>query len=241
VPNLPWPYNTVFSLTTVATALGSAVVNVWNFEASEALESSLVNDEVAQGESGDLVDEWLATMKAPWLATHPNDYVINLVTCQVVERPGNFRHRLTPSERPLGSANSGTVSGIVEEAFAAAVVRWRTPQAGKSHRGRTYIGPIVQPWMTDGRLAAAGITAVTAFGTAMNNAYGGGGLPTRPYRLTVYSRPYNNGEYQYATRKTGSLTVVTPPDYAGNSTNVTTFSVDPILRVQRRRELGVGA
>jgi hypothetical protein len=241
MPNLPWQYNTVFSLTVVATALGSAVVNVWNFEASEALESSIINDEVAVAESGELVDDWIATQKTPWLAAHQSEYVINLVTCQVVERPGNFRHRLTPSERPLGSANAGTVSGTVEEAFASAVIRWRTPQAGKSHRGRTYLGPLPVTWMTDGRLATAAITNITAFGTSMNNTYGGGGLPTRPYRLTVYSRPYNNGEYQYATRKTGSLTVVTPPDYAGNSTNVTTFSLDPIIRVQRRRELGVGA
>ena len=75
----------------------------------------------------------------------------------------------------------------------------------------------------------------------MVNRYTGAGASAGKWNLTIYSRPYNQGEYQYTVRDSTGLRVVSPPDYAGNSTFVTVGAVDNIGRVQRRREIGVGS
>jgi hypothetical protein len=59
--------------------------------------------------------------------------------------------------------------------------------------------------------------------------------------LTVYSRPYNHLDYGYVTGSGPNRVFFYPPDYAGNSTNIIGYSVDSILRSQRRREIGVGS
>jgi hypothetical protein len=61
------------------------------------------------------------------------------------------------------------------------------------------------------------------------------------WNLTIYSRPYDNPHGDYVKRVGGTLTVVSKPDYAGNSNFVIAHSVDGILRSQRRRQVGVGA
>jgi hypothetical protein len=240
MPNLPWQHNTIVQLSLVGEALANQIVNVFHFQLSEVRESGMVNDEEAITESGEIADHWISNMKSAWLAVHADEYILRMVTAQVVERPGNFRHRLSPVERPQTTANVGTNAGAVGSLAASAVLRWRTPQAGKSHRGRTYVGPLTTPWQTDGKLATVAVTALQNFQTTWLNMYRQGGTTTVEWVHTIYSRPYNTGEYEYASRKTGRLAVVSPPDYAGNATNVTTGSVDPVLRVQRRRELGVG-
>lgn len=241
MPNLPWPKRTLFQLSLTGIMLGQQVVNVHTFEASSITEALLLNDGLAQTESGKIADDWLTNCKTAYLATKPADYLLDRVACQVLERPGTFRHKLTPTERVNISPRVGTATGTCEDLQACAVIRWRTPNAGKSHRGRSYVGPIVREWVLDGRLAGLGITAITAYADAMKNRYTGAGSAADDWPMTIYSRPYNAGEYQYATRKTGSLTVVTPPDYAGDSTFVTDYALDTIIRVQRRRQIGVGA
>ena len=70
------------------------------------------------------------------------------------------------------------------------------------------------------------------------NALAGSNLA---FRLTIYSRPYNHLEYGYATGHNPSRTWYYPPDYDGDSTNVIAGTVDPTIRTQRRRQLGVGS
>lgn len=241
MPNLPWTHRTINEMTIIGTALGSQIVNTHHFEASAVEEGTYTSDAVALAGSTTLADFWISNLKSVWLTCHPADYVITMVKCQVVERPGTFRHRLTPIERPQTGAGTGTGGGTAEELVASANIKWRTHIAGKRFRSRNYIGPVPTGWMSDGRLILAAVTAYTAYITPVLTNWGSATVPAVTQALTVYSRPYNMGEYQYATRKTGSLTVETPPDYAGNSTNVTTGTVDPVIRSQRRRQLGVGA
>jgi hypothetical protein len=241
VPNLPWTHRTLFQMTLIATCDLAQIVNTHHFEASQVEETSFSTDQLAIDSGGALADDWVTNMKTSWLATHTSDYVLQVVKVQVVERPANFRHKLTPIERPLSTANVGTVGLPSDAGQVAAVVKWRTPQAGKSHRGRTYVGPLSSAAMSNGLLSGTVITNLNAWHAAMLARYSPTGTMGTRWNLTVYSRPYNSGEYQYATRKTGTLTVVTPPDYAGNSTNITAAALDTVLRTQRRREFGVGA
>lgn len=242
MPNLPWTHRTVVQLSILATCHGAQIVNTHHFEASSVMEATFLNDELVQNEVNDLVNHWLTTAKNPYLNGHGAEFVVNRVVGQCVERPGNFRHRLTPIETtPTGQTNGDGTLGAIEVTTTSAIIRWRTPIAGKSHRGRTYYGPLAANQVSDGRLSSSGTTNITLYTTALMGLWGPTGTQSSDFRLTVYSRPYNSGEYQYTTRRTGSLTVVTPPDYAGNSTNITSYSIDPTLRVQRRRELGVGS
>jgi hypothetical protein len=241
VPNPIWTRRSLFQLTLIGLCDTVQVVNVHHFEASTALEATFTNDSVAQGYAGTLADHWLTNAKDTYLGCHTTDYTLQMVKCQVLERPGNFRHKLTSIERPQTTANVGTSGSVSSVGQVAATIRWRTPVAGKSHRGRSYIGPITPDWMSNGSLTAPGVTAVNAYAQDMIALYGVAGTYAGNLVLTVYSRPYNTGEYQYTSRKTGTLAIVTPLEYAGNSTNVTAAMVDTVLRTQRRRELGVGA
>jgi len=241
MPNLPWTHRTTYQMTLIALCDTVQIVNVFAYEVSTLIETSLSSDQLAIDQGGLLADDWISNLKTSWLAFHPSDYTLQMVKVQCVERPANFRHRLSPIERSLTTANVGTQPQGSDVGAVAAIIKWRTPQAGKSHRGRSYVGPIGSNWHVNGALHATGVTTISAFGSAMIARYAVGGTKATDWVLTIYSRPYNSGEYQYATRKTGTLTVVTPPDYAGNSTNVTAFQLDPNLRIQRRRELGVGS
>jgi hypothetical protein len=241
MPNLPWPHRTIFQITILGRCEGQSIVNTLHFEATAVQEALYLDDALAQADAGALVDDWLANMMTPWRAVHGNSYTVAQVNCQVLERPGTFRHKLTTVERPLSSANAGTINEALGRNLTASVVtRWRTPVAGKSHRGRMYIGPIPADLVSSGTMSGSTFTTYKAFGDAQVARYVGTASPASKWQQTIYSRPYNEGEYQYATRNGGPLHVVTPPDYAGNSTNVTTAVTDNIFRVQRRREIGVG-
>jgi hypothetical protein len=241
MPDLPWAHKSMFQMTLLGSALGSLIVNVINYEASTVEEATFVNDGVAQTSGSALASDWQTNMLSTWLACHPTEYKLNTIKVQVVERPGLFRHKLTPTEITLTTGNSGSAGATTESLTNSAVVKWRTPQAGKSTRGRVYIGPIGEGWIADGRLNSTGLTPLNAWAAAQLTRYTGAGASAVRWHMAIYSRPYNMGEYQYASRKTGTLAVVTPPDYAGNSTFVTAQAVDGIVRVQRRREVGVGA
>jgi hypothetical protein len=243
MPDLPWPARTLFEMSLIGVCDGQQIVNIHHFEATTLLQTAIPGDQDKVDAAGVLADHWLTNAKTAYLNVHATDYQLLLVKCQPIEATGVFRHKLTAAERPLSTANVGTVAGGSDALQSAAVVRWRTPQAGKTHRGRTYIGPLTASWIASGQLSAGGTTPINSWKDLMITLYGAGAIPgsNLNQRLTIYSKPYNSGEYQYATRKTGSLTVVTPPDYAGNSTNVTVGNLDPIVRTQRRREVGVGS
>jgi hypothetical protein len=241
MPNLPWTHNTVCSLTLIGVASTSQIVNVFHFEASGVKEATFIDDNERVDWANDLADDFVTNMKAPWLTVHSSDYTLQMVRTQVLEVEGAFRHKLTAIERAQTTLNVGTAGAAADDPILCFVTKWRTPIAGKSHRGRSYIGPLTPTWVSAGRLSTPGNTAATNFVASFIGRYAVTGSQAASQIATVYSRPYNSGEYQYATRKTGTLTVVTPPDYAGNSTNITAGTVDTILRVQRRREIGVGS
>lgn len=242
MPNLPWTHRTLYQLTVSGLCFGQQIVNTFHFEADATYDLLNVTDSSKQADSQLLALDWITNCKTVYLAQLGIDYTMTMVTCQVLETNGQWRHRLTPMENAQASSpgtNSG--DGNIESLANAAVIRWRTPVAGKSHRGRCYIGPLGNSATSDGRLVSTQVTKLTAFKDAMVNRYTGAGASAGKWNMTVYSRPYNSGEYQYTVRDSTGLRVVTPPDYAGNSTFVTVGAIDSIARVQRRREIGVGS
>lgn len=238
-----WGFKTICQLSIIGTAFGVQVVNVHHFEASADDEADFTNDQVAQAAGLTLLNGWVTGVKDEYLGCVSTDYTMVSLRAQILERPGLVEHRLTPSEVPTsGTGTGGQALGTAEDAVVSGVIRWRTPQAGKSHRGRNYMGPLAQAWRENGRLSSAAVTALTAYKEAMVTAYGQTSpIPRTSWCLTVYSRPYNEGEYGYVKGTGASRVMFFPPDYNGNSTNVTDGAIDPILRTQRRRQIGVGA
>lgn len=241
MPNPPWTHRTIFQLSVIGNHSGAQVVNVHHFEASGVQEGTLLTDELAVAAGASLASAWGGAYKTAFLACHDVGYTINTIRCQVIERPGNWRHRLSPTETTLTTGNVGTITPEAENTTTSAVIRWRSTLAGKRFRARSYIGPITDASSANGRLATGITTALNAYITQMLQGFGSATVPAVSTALTVYSRPYNEGEYGYPRGQNPNRTFYYPPEYAGNSTNVATGSVDPVLRVQRRREVGVGS
>jgi hypothetical protein len=243
-----WAQRTIAQLSLLGSAEGQQIVNVYHFQATVAGEALMISDSVAQTMATTLATDWLTACKVQWLQNHPAGYSLNQVTAQVLERPGNVDHRLVATITTTGLPSPGTMpnSTPIDDLTTCAVIRWRTPIAGRSHRGRTYIGPVTDAWSSQGRIATPGGESYTfpqrlAQHIADMLAFAGPAGSDTAWNHTIYSRPYNNPHGDYVKRVGGVLTVVSKPDYAGNATNVTSGAYDDILRTQRRRELGVGS
>lgn len=242
-----WTPNTLVQLSLIGACQGQAIVNVHHFEASGGTEATLLSDTLAQTFAGNLAADWATNLKTAWLNAHPQDYSLTRVQVQVLERPGNVNHRLVPQDYTTGLPGAGTIAFNSGDLSSAAVLKWKSVTAGRSHRGRSYVGPINNGNIVGGVVQAGWKTFLDAYVTAMINRYTGAGAGAAAgYVFTIYSRPYSNTgvatpEYQYTRRGPTGITVVTPPDYAGQSSFVVSGSTDTTARTQRRRELGVGS
>lgn len=243
----PWTPNTLTQLTLVGACQGQAIVNVHHFEASAGTEATLLNDGLAQTYAANLAADWAGNLLTPWRNCHTQDYSLVRLQVQVLERPGNVNHRLVPQDYTTGLPQPGLIAFNSGDMSTAAVLKWKSVTAGRSHRGRTYVGPINNGNVVGGVVQAGWKTPLDAYVTAMINRYTGlGAGAAAGYVLTIYSRPYSNTgvptpEYQYTRRGPTGITVVTPGDYAGQSSFVISGSTDTTARTQRRRELGVGS
>lgn len=241
-----WSHNTMAELVLIGIGGGSAqIVNVHCFEASAVEEALFLNDGLANTSAIALRDDWIANLKPTWLACHngaADGYALGTVGVQIVERPGLVSHRLGRQDSILTSGNLGTdTSAACMPAEDAAVIRWKSLVATRHARGRTYVAPIsVSTTSTHGNISPAQVTALDAYAAALRTRYKPTGAHDS-WNLTVYSRPYDNPHGDYVKRVGGALTVVSKPDYAGNSNFVIAHAVDNIIRSQRRRQVGVGA
>lgn len=243
----PWTPNTLIQLSLIGGCQGQTIANVHHFEVTGAVEATLLSDTLAQSAAMAVGNDWRSNLQTPWLACHTNDYTLQRIQVQVLERPTQVNHRLVPQDITTGLPAPGTIAAAAADLSSAAVLKWKSVTAGRSHRGRTYVGPIAGASQLAGLVLAAFKTPLDAYVTAMITRYTGAGAGVAlAGNFTIYSRPYSNvgvptPEYQYTRRGPTGITIVTPPDYAGQSSFVVSGSTDTTLRSQRRRELGVGS
>ena len=98
MPNLPWTHRTLYQLTVAGLVFGQQVVNTFHFEAEATYDLANITDAAKQADSQLLALDWIANGKVPYLAQLPSDYAMQMITCQVLETNGQWRHRLTPME-----------------------------------------------------------------------------------------------------------------------------------------------
>lgn len=235
----PWTHNTMAELVLLGRIAGQQVVNVHAFEASAVEEALFVTlDTSANASAIVLRDDWVTNLKAQYLAVMASNYVLETVGVQIVERPGLVSHRLGRQD-VTPAAPAGTRANACSRLQVAAVMQWKSLLATRHARGRTYF-PAVEDVLADiGVLSPAVQTAYNTYAAAMIARYKPGGTHDS-WNFTVYSRPYTAPAGDYTKRIGGALTVVHKPDYVGDSNFITSSHLDPTLRTQRRREIGVG-
>lgn len=241
-----WAHNSIAELVLIGSAGAQQIINVHAFEASAAHEALNPSDAAIDTSAQALRDDWITNCLATYRALHGTLWTLQVVGSQIVERPGLVSHRLGRQDRtnaPLPAAGTHSTANGMLPYSDAGVVRWHSLIASRHARGRTYIGGLAADARDLGPpivLNAAWVTAANAYAAAMEARYKpGGAYPD--WNLTVYSRPYDSPHGDYVKRVGGALTVVHTGDYNGNSNFVTGHFVDSVPRVQRRRELGVGA
>lgn len=241
-----WSHRSVCELVLIGHGGGSLqIINVHTFEATAAHDILNPADADIDTSAIALREDWITNMKTLWLACHSagvNAYVLDTVGSQIVERNGAVSHRLGRQDHTLTSANTGTLAGAAGAAPAevSAVIRWKSLIASRHARGRTYVAPLTDTAAPGGNITAGLNTALDAYAAALRTRYHAGGAHD-DWNLTVYSRPYDNPHGNYVKRVGGVLTVVSKPDYNGDSNFVTSHQIDQVVRSQRRRQVGVGA
>jgi hypothetical protein len=168
--------------------------------------------------SAQLITSWRAAMETSWRSVIAAGLTINAYRAQRVVPGGDARSELFPS-----SSNTSTGSGSVQATQVAALISWQTARAGRSYRGRTYLGPVPGTFAAGSTLITAGTNAYNAFIAAMMGAYGPAGSDA-DFELAIISR------VQAGTELT---TPIATPVVSGVVRNV--------LATQRRRRLGVGS
>lgn len=232
MPLPPWTHRAIAQLAVNGTLNGQRVVNVFAFEHKIP---DLASDDLRFAWSQELMDAWISACQPAYLACLSASYNLDRLTCQVVQP-----NRLVPAEHAYSVATPGTVASSSAPPSVAAVIKWRSNLAGKSHRGRSYLpGVPAVGWYTNGVIDVANRAVYQTFITDMLDAFGPLGTEGLS-DFTIYSRP--DPDPQWVKRVGGNLVVEHgPADYGGNSTHVISGALDPNLRQQRRREVGVGA
>jgi hypothetical protein len=123
--------------------------------------------------------------------------------------------------RKVGSALQGVYStsvngsrmGVIDGPQLSPCITWATAFAERSARGRTYLPGVAEADSQSGILSSGLQTAMVNFGTAAIPAMVGGST----WLFSVHS-------YKFSTTR-----------------RINALRVNPIIRTQRRREIGVGA
>ena len=199
----------LYELVVDASQAANQVVNVFGF----------VQKAAGSGFMGQaLIDDWQAGPQASWLAFCNASYTIN--TYRAVDvHPGTSAR----VEESMSSGNTGGAGSLTLPNQVGGLISWRTAQAGRSYRGRTYTPTPGGTLTSANAVATAGITAITAFRDAYLTRFGPSGVSTY-FQAAVISRYLNGAE---RTVPVGTL--------------ITTGIVRSFLATQRRRRLGVGS
>lgn len=119
----------------------------------------------------------------------------------------------------LATVASGQLLTTALPTSVAVTITKQTPFAGRSFRGRWYLGGVDQSLVAESQLLPTGVSLVQTLATELaNNITDGSG-----------------GEY-----RPGYLRTAGPPPTAQVFQPITGTRVNPILRNQRRRQIGVG-
>jgi hypothetical protein len=180
--------------------------------------------ETAAADALDLCGSWVAEVMPTVLAATPQscNWDSLLVSSSAVAGPESVNF-------PLTQPNPGLLTGAVLPPQNAVVIGLRSGIKGGRRRGRIYFPGVTEQGQDDGKMEGAQLTAIQGFAQKLINTYGPSGT-NADYRLVVYSPEV----LTFRPRP------VPKPRPGTLITEVTSTAIDPIVRTQRRRALGVG-
>lgn len=203
-----------FRLALLGGLAGQSIVSVWHYRQSTA-NTSAVNDVTSLANAFD--DALLSTNALLDPLSHDVGY--GIIESRSFPLPG------TP---PVGFdkkvAYLGSIATPALPPSVAAVIRRRTQYLGRAYRGRIFLAGLAAASVAGGIITAGGVlTDLVTLATAMQTPIfaAAAGSPTFVPELCKVVGP--------------------GPIYSYKANDITSTFVDPTLRSQRRREVGVGA
>jgi hypothetical protein len=213
----------VFELAVHATLLSQTVVTVHHFRAK--------SDSSGGTDAETLATDWRDNLKTAWLAGKSNNYTINRLSVRSVDpTPGDQVYEVF-----LTSANTGSSGDSPASPQLALVISWRSTQAGRKHRGRTYVPGLPDSQENNGTWNSSVRTNASDYADDMLERYGSTETDTNfDFGIFTRAKPITYS----IDRLTGEIT--THPAYSAGWTNISGYLVRSIVYTQRRRTLGVG-
>lgn len=205
-----------YQITLVGKCQGQAIVNHHFVRAAAAGDLSVT-----------IANTWNTSLLATWLACHPSDYTLDTIRVRQINPPGPVAYERAPS------SSAGTIAPTSGTLTAAVCVKQTSSYIGRSRRGRTFIGPVIETHIKLGVVVSALVGYVNAYFTALNNLWGVGGSDVANAQWVIWSNTIAHAISQNPPPAMGS------PNSA--SAYVVAYHTDPTARVLRRRELGVGS
>lgn len=176
------------------------------------------------GDLNDFVASWVATIGPLLIAATSSSVNWDRLTVVDVDPDGDESITFAFTQ-----PYPGAITGEVLPPQNTMLLSFRTGQKGRRRHGRAYIPGVAEANASNGLLTGTQLTALTALGNGLTNAYKAGGTEPQ-YQLCVYSpeqlvapppRPFKPRE--------GTL-----------MTFITAANADNVIRTQRHRAFGVG-
>jgi hypothetical protein len=150
-----------------------------------------------------------------WRAPLSAEWVLDFLQIQFI-KPTRYRAlRMTPDD--LGVNGAGAVAGVGTPSTTAVVISFGNDYAGGIYQGRNFIAGVAPSFISNSKLTGLGKTNFELLGQALKQQI------TTVAPVAGYNRTIDKVNYANTS-----------------SHNVSTYSVDDVLRVQRRREVGRG-
>lgn len=175
-------------------------------------------------DSGNLISAWLGAPYTAYRAMfcnedNPTSLLKQVAVCGALPLPAGTEVSQVP-----GPASGTRAAGAQREpSFVAASVREMTALAGRSYRGRFFIGGLQDGDVVLNDLAGAYITLVNAYNTALMATFGPAGSNAN-WALVVHSRKI----------------AATGADCTASATLVTSLTTSSRVTTMRSRKLGHG-
>jgi len=207
--------NDTVRLDVVGTANGQQHIHTLHFRYQE----------VTSTEQG-LIDSWQSIGRTAYRGLFATtDPVVTLLRATQV--CGSVPLRAPVEEAELAATQFGTVSwgGDPAPSWLAAVISWRTASAGRSRRGRSYLGGVYEAAIVGNNITSTYSTKLATYRDALLAAYTVGGT-VAGYKLVVYSR---------------KLASVPGTQCQDSSTLITSAVIDDPLGSMKSRKPGSGS
>lgn len=183
-----------------------------------------LQQKTSEGSPTDIAQAWVAVVIPLLVAATSVDVNWDSVLVTDTSPSGLLQYEL-----PLTQPSPGAITGDSLPTQCAVVVSLLSNVKGRRTRGRFYLPGISETDTTQGNLVGPQLTAIQALANGLEANFGVSNVSAL-YKLVVWS----------------PVDTVAPPPKPFKPrptqmiTDITSYRVDPIIRTQRRRAIGVG-